>query len=95
VDELLVDRRRDVRYTDEELSDDLQVLVHRDGETLVGVVVGRIIDVIDRPLELEPGSRPGVRGTVVVDERVTEVLDLPALLANRAASIRQHEEVAS
>jgi hypothetical protein len=32
---------------------------------------------------------------VVVDERVTEVLDLPALLANRAASIRQHEEVAS
>jgi two-component system, chemotaxis family, sensor kinase CheA len=95
VDELLVDRRRDVRYTDEELSDDLQVLVHRDGETLVGVVVGRIIDVVDRPLELEPGSRPGVRGTVVVDERVTEVLDLPALLANRAASIRQHEEVAS
>jgi two-component system chemotaxis sensor kinase CheA len=95
VDELLVDRRRDVRYTDEELSDDVQVLVHRDGETLLGVVVGRIIDVVDRPLELEPGSRPGVRGTVVLDGRVTEVLDLPALIANRAASLGQPEEVAS
>jgi two-component system, chemotaxis family, sensor kinase CheA len=95
VDELLVDRRRDVRYTDEDVPDDLQVLVHRDGDTLLGVVVGRIIDVVDRPLELEPGSRPGVRGTVVVDGRVTEVLDLPALIASAAASVGRSEGMAS
>jgi two-component system chemotaxis sensor kinase CheA len=95
VDELLVDRRRDVRYTGEELSEDLQVLVHRDGEALLGVVVGRIIDVVDRPLELEPGSRPGVRGTVVVDGRMTEVLDLPALIASMEPSVGRSEGMAS
>ena len=95
VDELLVDRRRDVRYTDDDVPDDLQVLVHRDGDTLLGVVVGRIIDVVDRPLELEPGSRPGVRGTIVVDGRLTEVLDLPALIASAAASVGRSEGMAS
>ena len=95
VDDLLVDRRHDVRYTNEELSEDLQVLVHRNGEALLGVVVGRIIDVVDRPLELEPGSRPGVRGTVVVDGRVTEVLDLPALLASMETPVGRSEGMAS
>ena len=67
------------------MPDDLQVLVHRDGETLLGVVVGRIIDVVDRPLELQPATRAGVRGTMIVDGRVTEILDLPALLERRNA----------
>lgn len=85
LDELLVDRRREPRYRGEEMPDDLQVLVHRDGETLLGVVVGRIIDVVDRPLELQPATRAGVRGTMIVDGRVTEILDLPALLEGRNA----------
>jgi chemotaxis protein histidine kinase CheA len=67
------------------MPDDLQVLVHRDGETLLGVVVGRIIDVVDGPLELQPATRAGVRGTMIVDGRVTEILDLPALLEGRNA----------
>jgi two-component system chemotaxis sensor kinase CheA len=95
LDELLVDRRREARYSDDELPTDVQVLVHRDGETLLGVVVGRIIDVVDRPLELEPASRPGVRGTAVIDGRVTEVLDLPALVAGRSGTAPASEEVAS
>jgi two-component system chemotaxis sensor kinase CheA len=95
VDELLLDRRRRARSSDDELPDDLQVIVHRDGETLHGVVVGRILDVVDRPLELEPGGRPGVRGTTVIDGRVIEVLDLPALLAARSASLTANVEAAS
>ncbi len=83
VDELLVDRRRERRYPGEEMPDDLQVLVHRDGEGPVGVVVGRIIDIVDRPLELQPATRVGVRGTMIVDGRVTEILDLPVLLEGR------------
>ena len=47
----------------------------------MGVLVRRAIDVVDEPLELQPASRPGVRGTMVVDGRAVEVLDLPALLA--------------
>jgi chemotaxis protein histidine kinase CheA len=83
LDELLVDRRRERRYAAEEMPEDLQVLVHRDGRSLLGVVVGRIIDVVDEPLELQPASRSGVRGTMIVDGRVTEILDLPVLLAGR------------
>jgi two-component system chemotaxis sensor kinase CheA len=94
LDELLVDRPRETRFPDEEPPDDLHVLVYRDGERLLGFVVGRIIDVVDRPLELEPASRPGVRGTIVVDGRVTELLDLSALVASRSARL-VHDEVAS
>ena len=83
VNELLFERRRDARYPGEEMPSDLQVLIHRDGASLLGIVVGRIIDVVDEPLELQPPSRVGVRGTVVLDGRVTEVIDLPALLETR------------
>jgi two-component system chemotaxis sensor kinase CheA len=83
VDELLLDRRREHRYAGEEPPDDLQVLIHRERETLLGVVVGRIIDVVDHPLELQPASRPGVRGTMILDGRVTEIIDLPALVRGR------------
>jgi two-component system chemotaxis sensor kinase CheA len=89
LDELLVERRREPRYPGEEMPDDLQVLVHRDGEALLGVVVGRIIDVVDRPLELQPATRAGVRGTMIVDGRVTEILDLPALLEGRSLGTTQ------
>ncbi len=58
-----------------------QVLIVRTGQLVVGVVVQRAIDVVDEPLELQPASRPGVRGTMVVDGKAIEVLDLPALLA--------------
>jgi two-component system chemotaxis sensor kinase CheA len=83
VDELLVDRRREHRYAGEELPDDLQVLIHRERETLLGVVVGRIIDVVEHPLELQPASRPGVRGTMILDGRVTEIIDLAGLVRGR------------
>ena len=86
LDDLLVDRRHERRYAGEDLPEDLQVLVHRRGGTLHGVVVGRIMDVIDEPLELQPPSRPGVRGTMVLDGRVTEVLDLAAIFVEEPAS---------
>ena len=45
--------------------------------------VGQLLDIVEHPLtELEPGSRPGVAGTMVLDGRVTEVLDLPQILSD-------------
>ena len=64
-----------------------QVLVIRTGQLVVGVVVQHAIDVVDEPLELQSASRPGVRGTMVVDGKAIEVLDLPALLAMRTADL--------
>jgi two-component system chemotaxis sensor kinase CheA len=83
LEELLLERRREPRYPGEEMPEGLQVLVHRDGGALLGVVVGRILDIVEQPLELQLASRQGVRGTMVVDGRVTEILDLPALLEAR------------
>ena len=44
--------------------------------------VHRILGIAKVEIEkLTPPSRPGVRGSMVIQERVTELLDLPALLA--------------
>ena len=59
----------------------IQVVVHRRGNRRIGVVVERIIDIVESRMELQPASRPGVSGTLVINDRVTEVLDLPSLLA--------------
>src|SRR4051794_20676185 len=63
--------------------ENLPVLVYEHEGRRVGVVCGQILDVIhhDR-VELQPGSRPGVAGTMIVDGRVTEVLDLPQILSD-------------
>jgi two-component system chemotaxis sensor kinase CheA len=81
--ELMVERRRAPRHAGEDMPAELQVLVHRRGEDLLGLVVGRIIDIVEQPLELQPAGRPGVTGTMFVQGRITEILDLPGLLETR------------
>src|SRR6478672_6554876 len=83
VDDLLEERRREPRRPGEDMPAELQVLVHRRGNDLVGLVVGRIIDIVEQPLELQAASRPGVSGTMFVQGRITEIIDLPALLEAR------------
>jgi two-component system, chemotaxis family, sensor kinase CheA len=63
--------------------DTIQVVVHRHRDRRIGVVVNRIIDIVESRMDLQPASRPGVSGTLVIQDRVTEVLDLPGLLASR------------
>jgi len=70
-----------MRYdVDEEPADNLQVVVHRVGRRRVGLVVDRIQDIVEERLDLAPASRRCVLGSVVVHGRVTEVVDLPAVL---------------
>lgn len=59
----------------------LQVLVcEHEGHT-VGLVVEQILDIIEDTAELKyPASRPGVLYSTVIDERVTELIDIPAVL---------------
>jgi two-component system chemotaxis sensor kinase CheA len=67
-------------------TDPLSVVVHADGERCVGLVVERILDVARASLRPTAGPvRPGTAGAVVIGERVTELLDLPAVLAREAA----------
>jgi hypothetical protein len=54
--------------------------VVRHGDRRVGLIVDQILDIVQQPNGLEPAGRAGVAGTVVVADRVTEVIDLPAVL---------------
>jgi two-component system chemotaxis sensor kinase CheA len=62
-----------------------QVVVVRRGDVLVGLVVRRLLDIVDVRFELRPvGRRPGVLGSCVVQGRVVELLDVDALVAGVA-----------
>jgi two-component system, chemotaxis family, sensor kinase CheA len=57
------------------------VIVHVDGDRRVGVVVEEILDVVDQTVTVAPGpARPGVIGSAVIHDRVTDLLDLDALV---------------
>ncbi len=61
----------------------LQVLVcHHEGRA-VGLVVERILDIVEDAAELKyPASRPGVLYSTVIQEKVTELIDIPAILGS-------------
>jgi two-component system chemotaxis sensor kinase CheA len=61
-------------------TDVLQVVVVRHGDRRVGLIVDQILDIVEQPNGLEPAGRAGVAGSVVISDRVTEVIDLPAVL---------------
>ena len=67
----------------EQSGDRLQVVVCSDGTETIGVVVEHILDIVETPIEAPAHSRrkPGVSASLVVQGRVTEVLDPAALLA--------------
>ncbi len=83
VSDLLQERRRkrrkpDVLDTAEERRQ-VQVAVLGDGG--VGLVLDRILDIVDLVPDVQsPGSRKGVKGTMIVEGRVAEVLDVEQLL---------------
>ncbi len=73
-------------------AESLQVLVYSKDGRQIGVVVDRIIDTVEeRLVNLRPTTRQGVAGSVVIDGRVTEILDLDTLCADvLAASEPEH-----
>ncbi len=58
----------------------VQVIVHTHAGCSVGLIVDRLLDIVEEPLELaQPSSRTGARSSVVVRDRVTEIVDLEAM----------------
>jgi two-component system chemotaxis sensor kinase CheA len=60
---------------------DLQVLVLEHERQSFGLVVNQILDIVESTLEPKsPSTRAGVLYSSVIGERVTELLDVPAIL---------------
>ncbi len=59
----------------------LDVVVYSESGRSVGLVVDRIIDIVDATLDVtRPAVRPGLIGSAVVGEHVTDLIDLPAMM---------------
>jgi len=55
----------------------MQAVVFTRNERSVGLVVRRIIDIVDENITVKRGAnRTGVLGTIVVQDRVTDLLDI-------------------
>ena len=74
----------------------MQVLVCNDSGRTLGIVVERILDIVEDRAEIKsPAVREGVLYTVVINDRVTELIDIPTLLriaeSNRTLSWENSE----
>ncbi len=86
VADILPERRKKLRHPELErafLADEaIQVVICAWGDQRVGLVVHRVLDIVEASIEeRSPPSRDGVLFNVVIAERVTEVLDFERILA--------------
>jgi len=69
----------------------LQVVVYSEKGRSVGLVVDRILDIVEENVVIQnPSHREGVRGSMVIQNRVTDLLDVPSMV--RAAHFNLSEE---
>ena len=101
LDRVLEERRQRVReslQSAESKAGPLQVLVCNVEEETLGLVVEQILDIVEDRAEVKsPATRAGVQYAVVINERVTELLDIPAIKRMAKARSREieHAEVSS
>ncbi|MGA2430523.1 MAG: chemotaxis protein CheW [Candidatus Acidiferrum sp.] len=75
--------------------DKLQGIVYSAEGKRVGLVIDQILDIVDETIKVKsPASRFGVLYTAVIQGRVTELLDMPALLQafERNRATKTHQE---
>jgi two-component system chemotaxis sensor kinase CheA len=62
--------------------DQISVVVHEIEDRAVGIVIDRVLDVVEETVvPSEVGRRTGVKGSAVVQDRVTDLVDLEAVVA--------------
>ena len=61
--------------------DPRQVVVYAEGGRSVGLVVAQILDIVSERIEVQRRvSRPGIIGSIVLQQRVTDLIDLAAVV---------------
>jgi two-component system, chemotaxis family, sensor kinase CheA len=59
----------------------MQVIVNTSGNRSVGLVVDRIVDIVEETLVTQKTSaRPGILGSAVIEKKVTELLDIESVV---------------
>ena len=84
VHDALEERRRRPRRAEDASSppETLFVVIYSTPQRRVGLVVDRIVDIVEETLEVQrPGTRECVVGTMIMRGRVTEILDVEALVS--------------
>jgi two-component system chemotaxis sensor kinase CheA len=81
VSSLVEERRLQPRNPSSSAEDKVQVIVHTLNLRSVGLVVERILDIVEDDLATRgPASRKGVLGSIVVQGKVTEILDVDGII---------------
>ncbi|HEV3436909.1 MAG TPA: chemotaxis protein CheW [Gemmata sp.] len=87
--------KRRIRPTDRpprEENEKLQVVVHAERGRRVGLVVGQILDIVEETINTRTqASRPGILFTAVVQDRVTEFLDVDGIIRSADSSTTRAE----
>lgn len=88
----LPERRGQTRHSDlvqgEAESEKIQVVVYSDQGRSVGLVVDRILDITQQRVQIQSGSgRGGTLGSMVVQGRVTELLDVKNIIQTADPSL--------
>lgn len=79
VSEVLESKRRKAADAEQE---SLHVVVYADKGRSVGLVVDRILDIVEESFVMQRQSgRTGTLGSAVIQKRVTDILDVPGLIA--------------
>lgn len=74
-------RRNDLDEYIEQDDQYIHVIVHQKNNKTLGLVVDRILDIIEDTIEIKlPPSRKGVIGSIILQQQVTELLDLDAII---------------
>ena len=64
-----------------ELPDPVQVVVFGNGERSIGVLVDQILDIVQENVEIrEPSRAKGMLGSAVIGGKITDILDLQAII---------------
>ena len=58
------------------------VIVHEVDDRLIGIVIDKVLDVVETSVvRSEVGRRAGVLGSALIEDRVTDLVDLDAVVA--------------
>ncbi|MGB9514444.1 MAG: chemotaxis protein CheW [Candidatus Acidiferrum sp.] len=89
VSEVLQNKRRNVA---ENAQDSLHVVVYASQGHSVGLAVDRILDIVEESFAIQrQADRKGVLGSAVIQKRVTDILDVPGLIAAAEGAVLPEE----